>query len=134
MPSRDELEDRLIAREEPVTLAVYADLLQAEGDLRGELIAVELAIAGGAHHLAERRDELVHAWLGPLPSEGVEVRHGFVHFDLVMPPSNLEHHLAVLQRAGPGVMTVRSGGSRFLTELARVPRPMLEALHLEGER
>jgi hypothetical protein len=58
--SRDELEDELRFRRHDGTLAVYADHLQAAGDPRGELIALDL-LGGDAW---ERRGELLRAWLG----------------------------------------------------------------------
>lgn len=47
------------------TAAVYADLLAARGDPRGELIAIELAIERGwTRELDERRRDRLFAWLG----------------------------------------------------------------------
>ncbi|MGE0871931.1 MAG: hypothetical protein AB7P03_25460 [Kofleriaceae bacterium] len=56
-------------------LAVYADHLQAEGDVRGELIALDLSApddrkAPSANEWRERRQDLIAAWVGgPLVSE-----------------------------------------------------------------
>lgn len=48
------------------TLAVYADELQQRGDPRGELIAIDLhtCVHGSTRELAEKKRELVRAWLG----------------------------------------------------------------------
>ncbi len=47
------------------TAAVYADLLIARGDPRGELIAVELALANDPRaELAVRKRELIQLWIG----------------------------------------------------------------------
>lgn len=47
------------------TAAVYADLLIARGDPRGELIAVDLAHAAGPRaELAVRKRELIQMWIG----------------------------------------------------------------------
>ncbi|MGE0547126.1 MAG: hypothetical protein AB7O24_01590 [Kofleriaceae bacterium] len=56
-------------------LAVYADHLQSEGDVRGELIALDLSApddrkAPAADEWRERRQDLIAAWVGgPLVSE-----------------------------------------------------------------
>ncbi|MDQ3368050.1 MAG: hypothetical protein M3680_21705, partial [Myxococcota bacterium] len=63
MSTRHELEADLHDRCDPETLAVYADLLQAEGDPRGELIALDLHASGGAR-TQQRRGALLQAWLG----------------------------------------------------------------------
>ena len=60
---------------------VYADLLQAAGDPRGEFIAIELGLAAdpGLHR---RRDELLAAhadtWWPELPRHRLHTRGGFV--------------------------------------------------------
>ena len=47
------------------TAAVYADLLTSRGDLHGELIAIDLALAKGiTDALLERKRELLWAWIG----------------------------------------------------------------------
>ena len=48
-------------------LAVYGDALQAEGDPRGDLIALDLHVEanGPSIELSERRDDLLDRWLGP---------------------------------------------------------------------
>ena len=68
--SRDEIEAELAADFTPETLSVYADLLLAEGDPRGEVIAIDLR--GGAG-----REAAIEKWLGPLAKEAV-VDRGFI--------------------------------------------------------
>lgn len=58
--SRDDLEAALRARPDDATLAVYADLLQAQGEPRGELIALD--VRGVRDY--KRRGQLLTAWLG----------------------------------------------------------------------
>ncbi|HEY0190250.1 MAG TPA: hypothetical protein VGC42_03960, partial [Kofleriaceae bacterium] len=71
MTSLAELEAALRASWDRETLAVYGDALQAAGDPRGELIALELHAerhgAGPGHGEARRR--ALQAWLGPDPTE-----------------------------------------------------------------
>lgn len=88
METRETLEAALAAAWDTDTLAVYADHLQAEGDVRGELIALDLEIAahGSSSELAKRRTSLLYAWLGALvPVDNVHaswvgdsLRFGFV--------------------------------------------------------
>jgi hypothetical protein len=67
--SRDEIEAALAADFDREALAVYADLLQVEGDPRGEVIALQLANrdARGA----------IGRWLGTLPGDP-KVELGFI--------------------------------------------------------
>ncbi|MBA3539503.1 MAG: hypothetical protein H0T79_07720, partial [Deltaproteobacteria bacterium] len=58
-------------------LAVYADQLQADGDIRGELIALDLAapehrFAPTATAWRERRQALIVAWVGGALAHEVE--------------------------------------------------------------
>ena len=68
METRETLEAALAAQWDRDTLAVYADHLQAEGDPRGELIALDLQIEahGNNVELSKRRTSLLYAWLGAL--------------------------------------------------------------------
>lgn len=81
MASRDELEAVLRARWDRDTLAVYADLLESQGELRGELITIDLRIEedGPLPALVDRRRELLAAWLRSLPPG--KVQHGFLDID-----------------------------------------------------
>jgi len=64
--SIDELEASLQTRWDLETLEVYADCLESRGDPRGELIALDLAIAkqGATPELLEIRRARLIAWLG----------------------------------------------------------------------
>jgi hypothetical protein len=67
--TRDRLEAALRASWERDDLAVYADLLQSEGDPRGELIALDLAKPDDrrsteASEWRDRRRNLIAAWVG----------------------------------------------------------------------
>jgi hypothetical protein len=79
--TRDELEATLRSRWDRDTLAVYADLLESDGELRGELITIDLRIEedGPVPALVERRKELIAAWLRSLPPG--KVQHGFLDID-----------------------------------------------------
>ena len=92
METRETLEAALAASWDRDTLTVYADHLQAEGDPRGELIALDLQIelTGNNVELSKRRTSLLYAWLGALvPLDNVHgswvgdsMKFGFVE-DLV---------------------------------------------------
>jgi hypothetical protein len=87
VPSTDDvraLEAALRARRDDATLAVYADALQANGDPRGDLIALDLHAErhGASTTLEERRERLI-AWLGAPCCGGRwwrlrDFRHGFL--------------------------------------------------------
>ena len=64
MSTRDQLEASLRARCDHDTLAVYADFLQAHGDPRGELIALDLNGASSSVDVEKRRGQLLKRWLG----------------------------------------------------------------------
>jgi len=65
MSTRDELEAALRARPDDATLLVYADYLQAQGDPRGELIALDMRPPGmSMQSLENRRGQLLETWLG----------------------------------------------------------------------
>jgi len=78
----EQLEGALAQSFDHATLAVYADHLQAQGDVRGELIAIDLEIAqrGTTATLLTRRSELLHTWLGRLVAFDVadSFRFGFL--------------------------------------------------------
>ena len=67
MPSIEELERSLQRTWDHEALSVYADALIALGDPRGELIALDLAIAAGdaTLEILEKRVDRIEAWLGP---------------------------------------------------------------------
>jgi uncharacterized protein (TIGR02996 family) len=63
--TREHLEAALRARPDDSTLLVYADLLQAQGDPRGELIALDLRPPDqSTNGIERRRGQLLAAWLG----------------------------------------------------------------------
>lgn len=66
MSSVADLEALLQRQPDPKTWAVYADALQAKGDVRGELIALDLELErhGRTPALVKRRNEALFAWLG----------------------------------------------------------------------
>jgi hypothetical protein len=126
---REELESALAASWDRDTLAVYADHLQAEGDPRGELIALDLEIdaRGSTVELSKRRTSLLYAWLGSLvpvdnvhaPWIGDSLKCGFVE-NLV--PANLERALA--SPIGPYVrgVTLRDSIDELERKLAVLAR------------
>jgi hypothetical protein len=78
---RDDLEEALLACWNLDDLAVYADHLLADGDPRGELIALDLQPHPISAEWQARRQAVLRAWLGrDLATRAAElVRHGFVH-------------------------------------------------------
>ena len=143
----DELEDALHARWDRETLLVYADALQAAGDPRGELIALDLEIAerGTTPELAIRRRKRLYEWLGGSTIAGRPVheasfRDGFVDDFYVTHDRNtgVTGYLDALfaSRAGRFVrgLTIAVGGLVQLREafavLVREPRRWLERIEL----
>ncbi len=87
-----ELEAAILASPNDVhAYQVYADWLQANGDQRGELMAIQIALAGGANpELAARQQalltgssELFYGDLHELVGQGVQVTWRFGFFDTV---------------------------------------------------
>jgi hypothetical protein len=78
---RDDLEGALVACWNVDDLAVYADHLLAEGDPRGELIALDLQPDPESPEWAARRQAALRAWLGGDLAARVRglVSHGFIH-------------------------------------------------------
>jgi len=133
--SRDELDAALRARFDPDDLAVYADLLQSEGDPRGELITLELQTAV-TPEIVERRRALLRSWLGDMPIvEDVllNFRYGFIE------DMQLDGAAGYAWLASPAGEFLRTGWmygkrievQRALTALAAKPRPWLTKLALE---
>jgi hypothetical protein len=133
MSRLDELEASLRARWDRDVLAVYADELQAHGELRGELIAIDLRIedVGPEPELVARRKELLAQWLATLPPG--KVTHGFVDVD-ASGANPLEQVQAAL--ASPAAVYIRtvliagpaSAIGPALRHLAANPRPGLVRL------
>lgn len=115
-------------------IAVYADHLQAIGDPRGELVAIDLRLdeVGANAELIERRAELIEQWFGERVLPGI-VRYGFVDADAT--GAGPESQLAIVLH-GPGSQFVRSvalaGTSEenraALDQLAAQARPWLTKL------
>jgi hypothetical protein len=110
----DELETALRASFDRDTIAVYGDQLQASGEPRGELIAIDLRIddTGAELELARRRAELIRTWLGTSLPHGT-LRYGFVG----------SMRRARIRRAGAGRVrgpggTVRSAWRSGLQQIA----------------
>jgi hypothetical protein len=132
---REELEEALAATWDRDTLAVYADHLQAEGDPRGELIALDLEIEahGNSVELSKRRTSLMYAWLGSLVPVanvhgswvGDSLKFGFVEnleLDDTITDDSLERVLA--SPAGPYIRGITIKGradaiDRIFTVLAQ---------------
>jgi hypothetical protein len=74
--TKEALEAQLVASFTDENLAVYADLLQAEGDPRGELFVLERQIEdfGSTPALVERRRDKMREWLGMDP-DAPELAH-----------------------------------------------------------
>jgi hypothetical protein len=106
-------------------IEVYADHLQAIGDPRGELVAIDLRIdeVGANAEMLERRAELIEAWFGAAVPPGL-VRYGFVDADAtgMGPDSQLATVLC-----GPGAKFVRSVALAGTTEQNRIALEQLAA-------
>src|SRR5262245_35404236 len=95
-----DLEAELAARRTPELLADYGRALQAIGDPRGELIAIDLQLAahGASAERTARRREQVDRWLGPeLATRVLEIGaidHGFVDLRWPITADELERLLA----------------------------------------
>jgi hypothetical protein len=118
-----QLEAALHISFDPPTLAVYADALQAAGDPRGEIIALEIALAN-EWTLAQydRHHRCVLAWLRKVPCPGdgrwrpSQFAHGLLRTAVFHNPDELEVLLA-----GPVGRYVRElcivGLSEFIDEM-----------------
>lgn len=89
---RHAIEGMLKTDREHEALAVYADLLLAEGDPRGELIAIDLHIDahGPNAELEARRHQILAPWIGAHPR--ITCRYGLVEIDVT------RHNLDPLER------------------------------------
>jgi len=143
----DELEQALLARWDRDTLLVYADALQARGDARGELIALDLEIAerGVTTELALRRRRRLYEWLGgsticDRPVHEASFRYGFATDFFVTHDRNADtkQYLTALFASPAGRyvrgLTISVGGLAQLQAAFAVlvcePRPWLERLEL----
>jgi hypothetical protein len=145
---KTELEAALAEKWDRETLAVYADHLQATGDPRGELIALDLELATrSTPDMVVRRASLLSSWLGRLvPSDphtpwiGDSFRYGFVE-DLVLDdrdPNAAENLAAML--ASPLApylkrVTIRGSGEHVaqgMRQLAGMPHRWLSHVVLRS--
>jgi hypothetical protein len=144
----DDLEAALRARWDRETLRVYADVLQAAGNPRGELIALDLELAekGYTHELAMRRRTCLHEWLGgprilDRPWHEASFSDGFAT-DFYVAYDGRHYGAEYLEAlfaspAGPYVRGLTLGGGRpddvreMLEVLIRAQRPWLERLSID---
>ncbi|MEO8704805.1 MAG: hypothetical protein ABI867_32435 [Kofleriaceae bacterium] len=131
MATIDDLEAALRADLDRATVEVYGDQLQADGDIRGELIAIDLRIAdaGATPPLLARRDELVREWLGSTLPHG-RVRFGFVDLDATGADLAAQLRVAFEGSAAAYVRTVAIVGppkqiTGAIAMIAAQPRPRL---------
>ncbi|MBA2542074.1 MAG: hypothetical protein H0V17_20710 [Deltaproteobacteria bacterium] len=117
-------------------VTVYGDQLQALGDPRGELIAIDLEIehSGATPELARRRAELVEIWLGQQQPNGA-IRCGFIDLDATSAEPVAQVRLAFGGRAARFVRSVTAvGPPKLLREtiaaIAEAPRPFLSRVTL----
>jgi hypothetical protein len=130
--TRDRLEAAVRATWSPADLAVYADYLQAEGDSRGELIALDLAVPPDRFRDAaiawrERRHALIVAWVGGYLANWVAEHLWCGFFERV------DHRAPIELFASPAGVFIRdfhAVGDAPLAALARQPRPWLARLVL----
>ena len=135
MATLDELEASLRSRWDRDTLAVYADELQSRGELRGELIVIDLRIeeVGPLPELVARRKELLAQWLATLPPG--KVQHGFLDLDATGSDPVGQVRAALASPAAQYVRTGAIAGSAHavgeaVALLAAAPRPGLARLVL----
>ncbi|MBA3391353.1 MAG: hypothetical protein H0T89_01860 [Deltaproteobacteria bacterium] len=123
MALRDDLEASLRAHWDRGTLAVYADHLQGLGEVRGELIVLDLRIeeVGPLPELVARRKELLTAWLATQPPG--KIQHGFVDVDASGADPVFQTLAAFENPAAPYIRTVLVAGT---------PAQILEALGIIG--
>src|SRR5450755_4371951 len=130
----EELEAAVRVAWDREAIAIYADHLQAIGDPRGELVAIDLRIDEGKVDAAitARREQLIAEWFGAELPPGI-VHYGFV--DVRATGMRSDSQLAVALR-GPGAKYVRSvelAGPHpelvpALEQLVAEPRPWLTRL------
>lgn len=125
-------------------LAIYADLLQAEGDPRGELIAIDLRIAehGPSDVLKTRRRELLAELLGDATAPFVRDDHnafelgfGSVRIDGVSGARLAAERALMESPLGPYLrhVTIRGGEKHLTTGIATLVRRehrWLRSLHV----
>jgi hypothetical protein len=127
-----ELARRPLLERDRSVLAVYADALQARGDPRGELIAIDLALEQREDNgLRAQRAELLRAWLGDEVVPYV-LDHKFGLLDVEL-RANIP-----LRRCAPYIARLallnQTHVGRQLAELAAEPRPWLDEVLFSGAR
>jgi hypothetical protein len=139
--ARAQIEASLQARWSLDELAVYGDALIAEGDVRGELIALDLHREPRPLPIKRSRQRLalLARWLGEELAEPAYdlTRYGFIHTR----PDSGEALLPVLERVSPYVRSIdflsyrRAEITQLLEALAAAPRPWLGrlAITLNGD-
>ena len=126
-----ELERALATAWDRDQLAVYGDQLEALGDPRGELIAIDLA--GRPAESEGRRAQLVATWFADLPRDlTAEVDHGFLVAEVGNPEtlgallaSRFAPHLRALAITGPGDVIADA-----IVQLGDHSLPLLDRLQL----
>jgi hypothetical protein len=135
--SRDDLEEALAACWNLDDLAVYADLLLAEDDPRGELIALDLQPDHDSEAWRQRRFAVLARWIGSdlaRRSYGL-FKHGFLH---ELDDGKRYGQVAAALIESPAGACVRRFTTRgpatkvraSIVRLASKPRPFLTALEL----
>ena len=131
--TREQLEQALRASFAREDLAVYADLLLADGDPRGELIALDLDPQPTPAWLARRR-EVIEGWVG---RDVASVSLHVIRFGFIPELGDGTASLALLASpAGAYVRAFRARGETrtlrlALAKLAGAPRPWLAQLTIE---
>jgi len=130
---REELEAQIREHFLDADLAVYADLLQAEGDVRGDLIAIDLA-PELSDDWQKRRAALLEQWLGPQLATLISSRlnRGFITSSAYDLPE------IVNSPAGPYLRIVElhdaTKNAVAAAALAAAPRPFLTRLSLRDAK
>jgi hypothetical protein len=128
----DELEQTLATAWNLETLAVYGDQLQAIGDPRGELVAIDLAIDDdtASPGVEERRRACMQAWAGELAAlRTTRFKYGFVLDTIgidvarVLDSKLADHMLGVriaadYERIAPQAAQLAQRPRRFVRQLA----------------
>jgi hypothetical protein len=140
----DEIEASLQTAWDADTAAVYADLLSSRGDPRGELIAIDLALAKEhREELLARKRALITTWIGE-PTElwrwrPRELRYGLLcrHFGSTNIYNTLPKHLAAaFERVGDriGELGLHGGSKDIVAAIKMIAArglPWLSRLHLD---
>lgn len=130
-------EDDLLANWTRDTLEAYGASLRAAGDIRGELIAIDLAIDDASPEviaaLRESKLELQQEWLGEDAGKHIRTRYGYIESTNV----DLSEVLRILEIAAPYLKRLQlwGGGSQsteVLDAFMTGPRPWLSSIEVNG--